>query len=70
MSEQQPSSEPRIISEEIVKMQRDVARLCTAVRGLVQLVSALDGKVDARAEPQTDFRGAAFWQRCPNHHSR
>jgi hypothetical protein len=47
MSEQQqPSSEPRVISEEIIKLQREVAQLCAALRGLVQLQAVMDRKLD------------------------
>ena len=41
-----PSSEPKIISEEIVKLQREVAQLCMAVRRLVTLQAVMDRKLD------------------------
>ena len=45
-NEQQPAGEPRIISDEIVKLQREVAQLCVAVRGLVTLQAVMDKKLD------------------------
>jgi hypothetical protein len=44
--EQQASSEPRIISDEVAKLTTQVAQLCAAVRGLVTLIAVLDKKVD------------------------
>ena len=44
--QQQPSGEPKIISEEVAKLTSQVAQLCAHVRGLVQLQAVMDRKLD------------------------
>ena len=52
-----PTDEPRVLSEEVKLLREQVQQLCQAVRGLVQLQSVANQKLDValKGGPGADF---------------